>query len=216
MFIERQSNRVTIFLVQHGEQKIRVVYDKQRKTIATCLPMHSDPEHSQADQRTSAGRHTAAPDWTCPPRGPSHSFMDSDQFNISANKYRKSTIMNPTLQRQVRLARQRLYGTPLDQEAQKEEQRTEAIKQLKWYLAEKISLEVYSELFSNPRWDQEPAGPFVQFGVDGQSFVLVQSVEVCKLYHSDERNTPLAELSDNDDFQDNLLVAIDEALRSSE
>lgn len=38
-FVDRQSNRVTLWIVEHQGTKIRVVYDKQRKSIVTCLPL---------------------------------------------------------------------------------------------------------------------------------------------------------------------------------
>ena len=36
-FIERQSNRVTVFRYHHKEKTLRLVYDKTRKQIITVL-----------------------------------------------------------------------------------------------------------------------------------------------------------------------------------
>lgn len=38
VFIERQSNRITLWLVNYKEKAMRVVYDKHRKLIVTVLP----------------------------------------------------------------------------------------------------------------------------------------------------------------------------------
>jgi len=37
-FVEKQSNRVSLFDITMGEEVFRVVYDKERKTIVTVLP----------------------------------------------------------------------------------------------------------------------------------------------------------------------------------
>ena len=37
-FIEKQSNRVSVFKVTWADKDIKVVYDKMRKTIVTALP----------------------------------------------------------------------------------------------------------------------------------------------------------------------------------
>lgn len=37
-FLERRSNRITVWLVQQQNKEIRVVYDKLRHVIVTCLP----------------------------------------------------------------------------------------------------------------------------------------------------------------------------------
>lgn len=37
--LERQSNRVSVWEVEYNEQKMKVVYDRNRKVIVTCLPM---------------------------------------------------------------------------------------------------------------------------------------------------------------------------------
>lgn len=36
--IRKVSNRVSIFEIEHAGQPVRVVYDRERKTIVTCLP----------------------------------------------------------------------------------------------------------------------------------------------------------------------------------
>lgn len=37
-FVERQSNRITVWEVEHQSKRMRVVYDTKRGTIVTCLP----------------------------------------------------------------------------------------------------------------------------------------------------------------------------------
>lgn len=37
--IEKQSNRATVHLIEWNNIKMKVVYDKERKTIVTFLPM---------------------------------------------------------------------------------------------------------------------------------------------------------------------------------
>jgi hypothetical protein len=39
-FVERQSNRVTIWNVDHQDKTIRVVYDKRTKVIVSALPIY--------------------------------------------------------------------------------------------------------------------------------------------------------------------------------
>lgn len=43
-FVERQSNRVTIWIVEIDGQKIKVCYDAHRKAVITCLPPESIEE----------------------------------------------------------------------------------------------------------------------------------------------------------------------------
>lgn len=38
VYLEKQSNRVSIMAIHHGEEWVPVCYDKQRKSIATFLP----------------------------------------------------------------------------------------------------------------------------------------------------------------------------------
>jgi hypothetical protein len=54
--IERQSLRVTVWELLFHERRIRVVYDKERKTIATVLPPidRSAPSPSGTGSSTSA------------------------------------------------------------------------------------------------------------------------------------------------------------------
>ena len=37
-FIEKQSNRISLFYVNYNDKKYEVVYDKSRKSIVTVLP----------------------------------------------------------------------------------------------------------------------------------------------------------------------------------
>lgn len=41
-FIYKTSNRVSIFIVHQNKTDLKVVYDKQRKMIATVLPLESN------------------------------------------------------------------------------------------------------------------------------------------------------------------------------
>jgi hypothetical protein len=50
-FLERQSKRVTVWLVKHEGKEIPVVYDKQRKTIVTVLPPEYLADVMRARQR---------------------------------------------------------------------------------------------------------------------------------------------------------------------
>ena len=38
-FVERQSHRISVFKIDVQGQTVKVVYDKQRKTIVTFLPL---------------------------------------------------------------------------------------------------------------------------------------------------------------------------------
>lgn len=40
IFIERQSHRITVWLVKYNGTNMIAVYDKERGTIATVLPLH--------------------------------------------------------------------------------------------------------------------------------------------------------------------------------
>lgn len=42
-FVIKQSNRITIFDVEHEGNTIRVVYDKDRKSLATVLTTDMNP-----------------------------------------------------------------------------------------------------------------------------------------------------------------------------
>lgn len=44
-FVEKQSCRVSIFLVTYDNQKLKVAYDKDRKLIITCLPACEEHEN---------------------------------------------------------------------------------------------------------------------------------------------------------------------------
>jgi len=50
-FLERQSKRVTVWLLAHDGVEIPVVYDKQRKTIVTVLPPEYLNDLRRAQQR---------------------------------------------------------------------------------------------------------------------------------------------------------------------
>lgn len=40
-FEERRSNRVSVFRVEHNGDEFRVMYDRQRKQIATFIPLEN-------------------------------------------------------------------------------------------------------------------------------------------------------------------------------
>ena len=50
-FLERQSKRVTVWLINHDGAEIPAVYDKQRKTIVTVLPPSYLDDLRRAQQR---------------------------------------------------------------------------------------------------------------------------------------------------------------------
>lgn len=43
-FVERQSHRISIFIVKYGGQLMRVVYDRLRQQIVSFLPMEERGE----------------------------------------------------------------------------------------------------------------------------------------------------------------------------
>lgn len=51
-FVERQSNRVTVWDVEHAEKTIRVVYDKRTKVIVTALPIYDLGNSEDSEERT--------------------------------------------------------------------------------------------------------------------------------------------------------------------
>ena len=44
VFIKKQSNRVSIFIIKYKDQQYRVVYDKERKSIVTFLHLNKSIE----------------------------------------------------------------------------------------------------------------------------------------------------------------------------
>ena len=44
-FIQRQSNRITVWAVSCGDGELRVVYDSRRHEIVTVLPPAQENEH---------------------------------------------------------------------------------------------------------------------------------------------------------------------------
>ncbi len=52
VFLEKQSNRVTMFAVQMEEQWLPVIYDKDRHSIVTFLPKQAlDPYLDKLDEK---------------------------------------------------------------------------------------------------------------------------------------------------------------------
>jgi hypothetical protein len=118
--------------------------------------------------------------------------------------------MTPELARYVRIARSRVYGTPLNQE---EEVRVAGLDEFKRLLTRKLELGVRIELFVGTLWQWSPDGCSLQFSVDERQFVLRQKGVVFEvLRRLQDQDTLLAVLPDNSEFQDRLLIAIDDAL----
>jgi hypothetical protein len=122
--------------------------------------------------------------------------------------------MNPALTRHIRVARHRLYCTPLDKSTVKDERLAIALMELKTFLTRRIGLEVRIEIYSDTIWQATLEGCSLQFKVDHQLFLLAQWADHCELFlRSQGNDVLLAKLSDNEQFQDRLLVAIDDALK---
>jgi hypothetical protein len=70
--------------------------------------------------------------------------------------------------------------------------------------------------FSQQNGCRSPEGRSIQFAVDEHPFLLRQTSAGITLSHSvDGQEVDLAALADDTEFQDRLLVAIDDALQSS-
>jgi hypothetical protein len=69
-------------------------------------------------------------------------------------------------------------------------------------------------LFSETVWQWTPQGCSLQFTVDEQHFVLAQWGSEFALFRQPQE-IPLLMLTDNAEFQDRLLIAIDDALHQS-
>lgn len=52
-FVERQSNRLSVWLVEIKGQKVKVVYDRNRKSVVTMLPLSRNPY--ETDSSNSEG-----------------------------------------------------------------------------------------------------------------------------------------------------------------
>jgi hypothetical protein len=123
--------------------------------------------------------------------------------------------MTPTLARFIRLARSRIYGTELGEDAKAAAQQAEAIQQFKLFLADKIQLEVRAELLLGSEWELNTNGCSVRFTVDEHTFVLQQSEQDCRLLHCMQgRDVPLVVLPADNSFEDRLLVTIDDAMKA--
>ncbi len=124
--------------------------------------------------------------------------------------------MTQNLARYIQIARHRIYGTPLDEEARIEQQRVSAIEDFQTYMVQKLDISVRRELFVASSWSWEnDAGAIVRFYVDGQSFVLAHQNERCHLFlEVNGSKVPLLLLPDQDrqQFTDHLLVAIADVL----
>jgi hypothetical protein len=120
--------------------------------------------------------------------------------------------MTPALARFIRLARNRIYGTQLSEQAAAHIQRAEAIEEFKLFLARKIDLNVRFELYSKTEWQWSPDGSSLAFTVDSHRFVLQQIEGGCKILHRVEgQDVLLTSLADDGQFEDRLLIPIDDA-----
>jgi hypothetical protein len=123
--------------------------------------------------------------------------------------------MTPTLARFVRLARNRIYGTVLSEQERADANQAELISEFKLFLAKRVQLDVRLELYSEEsEWLYSPDGCSFQFAIDQHTFVLRQSERVCSLLlREGGEDLAVALIADDDQFEDSLLVAIDDAIR---
>jgi len=125
-------------------------------------------------------------------------------------------MMTSNLARYIRIARHHIYGTPLREEDRIDQQKISAIEELQTYVVRKIDTSVRGELFAPANWYWDDAiGASVQFSIDGQSFLLAQQGEGCRLLHEVNGDKVLLTVlpdQDRQQFTDHLLVAIGDAL----
>ncbi len=125
--------------------------------------------------------------------------------------------MTPNLARYIRLARNRVEGTVLSDEERADAEREEDILRFKQYLAARICIDLRLELFIERKWERNAQGCSLQFVVDDYIFLLQQSGSGCKLFQcNNEQLFSLTLLEDDDQFEDRLLIAIDNAMRSTQ
>ena len=114
----------------------------------------------------------------------------------------------------IRLARNRVYCNSLNVQAHPDALEREVIEDFKRFLSRNVRLAVRAELFSDARLSWHPDGRSVQFALDDDVFVLQQIGLNCRLFHRiQERNIPMVFLVGNSQFEDRLLVAIDDAIQ---
>ncbi len=70
--------------------------------------------------------------------------------------------MTPNLARYIQIARRRMYGTPLDEEARMEQQRVSAVEDFQTYIVQKMDVSVRMELFVPSNWSWDDAGATVR------------------------------------------------------
>ena len=124
--------------------------------------------------------------------------------------------MTANLARYIRIARHHVHGTPLDEEDRIDQQKISAMEELQTYVVRKIEPAVRGELFASAKWCWDDAiGASVQFSIEGQTFLLAQQDEGCRLLHELNGNKVLLTVLPDQDRQrltDHLLVAIGDAL----
>lgn len=122
--------------------------------------------------------------------------------------------MTPELARYIRLARNHLLGTPINEE---DEKHAVALDQFKLFLARRIELQIRFELFSQTVWQGGPEGCSLQFTVDNQRYLLAEKGKKYELLRqTDAEKIVLAVLEDDTEFQDRVLIAIDDAIRKEQ
>jgi hypothetical protein len=122
--------------------------------------------------------------------------------------------MTSTLAGYIRLARSRVYSNSLNAQARPNTLGPYVIEDFKRFLSRNVQLAVQTELFSDTRSTWHADGRSVQFAVDDDTFVLQQIGLNCRLFHRIQgRNIPMALLAANSQFEDRLLVAIDDAIQ---
>ena len=122
--------------------------------------------------------------------------------------------MTRNLEMYIRIGRHRIHGEPLKEEDQMERERTNAIDEFKVHIIRLIDFDIRTELFFGANWSWRTTGPYVQFTIDGRSFLLAKGSGNCHLFVQGKReDILLTTLSDDDEqFADHLLVALGDAL----
>jgi hypothetical protein len=114
----------------------------------------------------------------------------------------------------IHLARSRVYSNSQNAQARPEALEPDVTEDFRRFLSRNVQVAVQAELFSDTRSTWHPDGRSVQFAVDDDTFVLQQIGLNCRLFHNIQgRNIPMALLAANSQFEDQLLVAIDDAIQ---
>ena len=123
--------------------------------------------------------------------------------------------MTPKLARFIRLARIRIGGIVPSEQEWAEFEREEELNRFKVYIGQKTNIDVRLELFTNIIWNWNANGCSLQFSVDEQTFVLQQTGSSCRLIlRTQKEDIRVTLLTNDDDFEDRLLVGIGDTLAS--